>query len=158
MTTTFTLDEIDRKLLRALDADPRLPTAVLADSLGYARRTVQVRLARMIERGIYRPHSTRVDPAVIGYEQAAYVSAEVEQASLREAVAALTLIPEVLHVAGVAGQWDLMCEVVAKNPDDLFDVGQRILSCPGIRRTTTSLVLRDLIPYRTAGLIWPSDS
>lgn len=158
MTIPATLDEIDRRIIAALDDDPRLPTAAIAEKLGYARRTVQVRMARMADRGLYRAHSTRVDPQAIGYEQYAYVHAEVEQALLRNAVAALAAIPEVLHVVAVAGEWDAMCEVVARSSSDLFDIGQRILSCPGIRRTTTSLVLRDLVPYRTTGLVRPGAS
>ena len=37
--------------------------------------------------------------------------------------------------------------------DDLYGIGQRILRVGGIRRTSTSIVLRQLMPYRTAQLL-----
>lgn len=147
------LDDIDKRILRALDEDPRLPVVVLADALGYARRTVQLRLARLEADGFYRPHSTRLLPERLGFTQHAYVSAEVEQARLTAAVRVLADIPYVLHVTAVAGSFDVLCHVVARSSDHLFELGQQILSCPGIRRTTTSLVLRELVPYRTVGLL-----
>ena len=153
MARSTTLDDLDRRIIKALDSDPRLPTAALAEKLGLARRTVQLRLARLVERGVYRDHSTRINPKAIGFQQHAYVSADVDQASLRKAVAALAGIPEVLRVVAVAGEWDVVCEVVAQDSEALFDVGQSILSCPGIRRASTAIVLRDLVPYRTIGLL-----
>jgi hypothetical protein len=42
---------------------------------------------------------------------------------------------------------------VAIDADDLYRVGQRILSCTGIRRTSTSITLKELIPYRAAQLL-----
>lgn len=147
-----TIDAVDARLLAALDADPRLPTAAIAEKLRLARRTVQLRLARL-EAEAYSPHSTRVAPRALGQSLRAVVNAEVQQSRLDDAVEALAAIPQVLQVAGVAGDWDLLCEVVAPDADGLYEVGQRILACPGIRRTATSLLLRDLVPYRTRPLI-----
>ena len=41
------LDETDRRLLLALDEDPRLPVAILAQRLSLARGTVHARLERL---------------------------------------------------------------------------------------------------------------
>jgi len=42
---------------------------------------------------------------------------------------------------------------VAIDTSHLYQVGQDILACPGVRRTRTALVLRDLVPYRTRPLV-----
>lgn len=147
-----TLDATDRRILLALDADPRVPVLVLAQQLGLARRTVQTRLARL-EAGALRPHSDRVRPAALGYGVRAIVTAEVDQDMLPSAVAALAALPEVLEVSATIGDGDLMCQVVAVDADDLYRVGQQILRCPGIHRTRTALLMRALLPFRTTGLL-----
>ncbi|GAA5168148.1 MULTISPECIES: Lrp/AsnC family transcriptional regulator [Amycolatopsis] len=152
-----TLDATDRRILRALDDDPRVPVLLLAQRLGLARKTVQTRLARLQDAGVLRPHSDRVRPSSLGYAVKALVTAEVEQARLDEAVAALRRIPEILHCAATTGDGDIVLQVVARDPDDLYRVGQRILSCRGIRRTSSALLMRDLIPYRTTALLEAAD-
>lgn len=158
VTTDAELDRTDRRILLALDADPRLPVLLLAQQLGLARKTVQNRLTRLQGAGLLRPHSDRVRPASLGYSVTALVTAEVEQAHLEAAVAALRAIPEILHCAATTGDGDLVLRVVARDSDDLYRVGQKILTRPGIRRTSTSLLMRDLIPYRTTALLAAADN
>ena len=47
VVTLQELDATDRRILAALDEDPRVPIMVLAQRLGLARGTVQSRLERM---------------------------------------------------------------------------------------------------------------
>jgi DNA-binding Lrp family transcriptional regulator len=147
------LDPTDKRILRALDEDPRVPIMVLAQRLGLARGTVQTRLERMAASGALRPNSSRVLPAALGRGVAASVSAELDQSHLNEAIAALRKIPEVLECHAPAGDTDLLIRVVATSPDDLYRVSEEIRLCPGIVRTSTSMFLREVIPYRTTGLL-----
>lgn len=147
------LDATDRRILTALDDDPRVPIMVLAQRLGLARGTVQSRLERMTASGALRPNSSRVLPAALGRGVAAAVSAELDQSHLNEAITALMEIPEVLECHAPAGDTDLLIRVVATSPDDLYRVSEEIRLCPGIVRTSTSMFLREVIPYRTTGLL-----
>ena len=147
------LDATDKRILRALDEDPRVPIMVLAQKLGLARGTVQSRLERMAVSGALRPNSSRVLPGALGRGVAASVSAELDQSHLNEAIAALRKIPEVLECHAPAGDTDLLIRVVATSPDDLYRVSEEIRLCPGIVRTSTSMFLREVIPYRTTGLL-----
>ena len=52
-----------------------------------------------------------------------------------------------------AGETDLLCRVVARDPDDLYRAAEEIRLCPGISRTRTSVYLRLLVPYRTSRLL-----
>ena len=153
VVTLQELDATDRRILLALDKDPRLPIMVLAQKLGLARGTVQSRLERMTLSGALRPNSSRVLPSALGRGVAASVSAELDQSHLNEAIAALRNIPEVLECHAPAGETDLLIRVVAKSPDDLYRVSEEIRLCPGIVRTSTSMFLREVIPYRTTGLL-----
>ncbi|TIH28924.1 Lrp/AsnC family transcriptional regulator [Subtercola vilae] len=166
-----TLDGTDRRILRALDDEPRAPVMLLAERLGLARATVQTRLERMAGRAagagaagtgasgtpapVLRPNSVRIEPSALGFGLRAFVTAEVDQELFDQTITALTGIPEVIECSAIAGADDIICQVIARNADHLYEVGQAILRCRGIRRTSTSIVLRQLMPYRTAQLLSP---
>lgn len=153
MDEMHTLDVTDRKILKQLDRDARMPVAMIAHELGLARGTVQARLDRMQEHGVFREHSARVKPAAFGRPVAAMVQARLDQHLIGEAIQALSDIPEVLECFAPAGDTDLLLRVVARDPDDLYRVSEEIRLCPGINRTSTSLFLRQVIPYRVSGML-----
>ena len=147
------LDDTDRRILVELDDDPRLPTVVIAQRLGLARATVQSRLDKLASSGVLRANSSRVRPDALGRGISASVRAELDQHLILDAIEALKLIPEVLECFAPAGDDDLLLRVVARTPDDLYRVSEEIRLCPGIVRTSTSLFLREVIPYRMSALL-----
>ncbi len=146
-------DATDRRILLELDEDPRLPVALLAQRLSLARGTVHARLDRLSREGVLRANSTRVTPAALGYGVAASLRVELDQHLIAQAIEALRNVPEVLECFAPAGDTDLLLRVVAKSPDDLYRVAEVIRLCPGIQRTSTSLFLREVIPYRMEALL-----
>lgn len=149
----YQLDETDCRILAVLDEDPRMPVLLLAQKTKLARGTVQSRLERYRELGLLRLASTRIPPSALGCGLAATVSVELDQHQLEDAVTALRQIPEVLECFAPAGGTDLLCRVVARNPDDLYRVSEEIRLCPGILRTSTSVFLREVVGYRIRPLL-----
>jgi DNA-binding Lrp family transcriptional regulator len=146
-------DAIDRAILEALDADPRMTILGIAHRTGLARGTVQARLDRFEREAVLRPHSVRINPEALGMGISAHVAAELDQHRIDLAVEGLRAIPEVIECLAPAGETDLLCRVVARDPDDLYRVSEEIRLCPGILRTRTSMFLRQPIPYRMAPLL-----
>jgi DNA-binding Lrp family transcriptional regulator len=153
LTTKDTADAIDARLLLALSRDPRAATIALADEVGVSRNTVQARLNRWAQSDALTSFDRRIDPAFLGYPMRAFVLTRVRQRLLTEVSAALTGIPEVVEVYGLSGGADLLIQVVTKDADDLYRVAGQILEIRGVRRTNTSLVMRELVDYRLAQLI-----
>lgn len=153
----YHLDATDRRILTELDSDPRATIMALAQRCVLARGTVQSRLERYEREGVLRAPSVRIEPSALGRDLSAMVAAELDQHQLERAVAALRRIPEVLECFAPAGETDLLCRVVARNPDDLYRVAEEIRLCPGIVRTRTSVYLRRLVPYRMAPLLASED-
>lgn len=149
----YQLDDTDRRILAVLDEDPRMSVLLLAQKTKLARGTVQSRLERYRELGLLRLSSTRIPPSALGCGLAATVSVELDQHLLEDAVTALRQIPEVLECFAPAGGTDLLCRVVARNPDDLYRVSEEIRLCPGILRTSTSVFLREVVGYRVRPLL-----
>ncbi|MGW0019727.1 Lrp/AsnC family transcriptional regulator [Rhodococcus sp. NPDC003382] len=147
------LDATDARLLLELTRTPRATGVELAARLGLSRNTVQARLARWEAEGVLASFERRVDPRALGYPLAAYVATRVDQHRLDSVVAALAEIPEVTEVYGMAGQTDLSVKVVATDADDLYRLAGQILEIPGVERTNMALVMRELVPQRTAPLL-----
>jgi DNA-binding Lrp family transcriptional regulator len=153
LTTRDTADAIDARLLLAMNRDPRAATIALADEVGVSRNTVQARLNKWTRSKALTPFDRCIDPAFLGYPLRAFVLTRVRQRLLTEVSAALTEVPEVVEVLGLSGGADLLIQVVVKDADDLYRVAGQILGIRGVRRTNTSLVMRELVDYRLTQLI-----
>lgn len=147
------IDDLDGRLLRALDSSPRATVQYLADHLGIARGTAHAHLSRLFDQEQLAPTSTRLRPAGVGRPLRALVTAEVDQSRFEGMIDALRQIPEVVECVAISGQSDLSIEILARDADDVYRITQRIMECRGIRRTATSLVLRELIPRRMSQLL-----
>ena len=147
------LDATDARILLALAGQPRSTAIGLASQLRLSRNTVQARLARLEDGELLATFERRVSPKALGYPLTAFVTAQVIQRELDDVAAALAAIPEVLQVHGMTGPTDLLIHVVAADADDLYRIAGQILAIPGVERTSTALVMRDLVSYRIAPLL-----
>lgn len=146
-------DRADRAILRVLVEDPTATGVQISERTGLARNTVRTRLARYETEPALLPFEHRIAPSFLGFALRAYVTMTVIQRELDDVARALTSIPEVLEVSGVAGGADLIVLIVARDTDDLYRIAGAILDIPGVVRTETGLVMRELVPYRTAQLL-----
>lgn len=81
------------------------------------------------------------------------VTAEVDQEQLEYLISDIEKIPAVIECFAIAGSSDLMIEIVARDAEDVYVVTQDLMRCRGIRRTQTSIVLRQLIERRQSQLL-----
>lgn len=147
------LDAVDLDLLRALADDPRATVVALADRLGMSRNTVQARMARLERTEVLLSYERALSPAAMGFPIEAFIHVTVRQAELPRIRAELEQIPEILQAHGMSGQIDLVARVACRDTQHLFDVDARILAVDGVERTETSLVMREIIPYRVGPLM-----
>jgi DNA-binding Lrp family transcriptional regulator len=153
MLNNACIDATDARILLELVKHPRATTIAVADEAGIARNTAHARLDRLECRGALGTFELRVNPEALGYPLTAFVTAQVTQRKLDEVAVALAAIPEVLQVHGISGQTDLLIHVVATHADDLYRIAGQILAIPGIERTSTALVMRQLVGYRITPLL-----
>ena len=146
-------DQTDARLLLALAEQPRATAVALAEQTGLSRNTVQARLLRLEQAGVLDPFEKRIPPRALGYPLTAFVTMVVTQQRLDEVAAALADVPEVLQVHGISGQPDLFVHVVAEDADDLYRIAGQMLAIPGVERTSTALVMRELVSYRITPLL-----
>ena len=147
------VDPLDARLIRAMAETPRAGVMELARQLGVARGTVQARLEKLQRRGIVTGFSPDVDLRAMGYGVLAFVTLEIAQGRLRDVVAHLAGIPEVLEVHATTGPGDLHARVVARTNEHLQHVIGAILTVEGISRTTTQIALSEQLPLRILPLV-----
>lgn len=147
------MDQLDARILLALDDDPDASVLALARRLGIARNTLTARLARMQEAAVLGPFSRRVEPASLGLGLTAFISVELSQEAGEDATAALRQVPEVIEMHAITGEADLLLKVVAGSTADLHRLNGRLLAIPAVRRTSTAISLAEEMPLRLRGLL-----
>ena len=147
------LDQLDARILLALDTDPDATVLALAHSLGISRNTVHARLRRMTENGALGSFSKRVAPAALGYPLVAFVWIAISQAENDPSVEKLAEIPEIVEMHATTGDADLLVKVVARDPADLRRLTGRMLAVDGVVRTNTALSLVEAMPHRVRSLL-----
>lgn len=147
------LDHVDLELIAALSSDPRATVVALAEKLGLSRNTVQARMARLDQAGVFQSFERSISPAALGFPLQAYISIGLDQTQLPRIVEEMRRIPEIVQVHGVSGQVDMLALVACRDARHLFDVDARILAVPGVERSETRLVMNESIPYRVTGLM-----
>lgn len=150
----MSIDKLDAELIALLTAEPRLGVFEASRRLGVARGTVQARLDRLQRSGIVKDFAPTIDSERLGYPVTAFVTAEISQGDSDKSVLEhLQAIPEVLEVHTITGAGDLMIRAVARSNADLQRVIDRIVSDPGITRTSTVIALATRIDHRAVPLV-----
>lgn len=147
------LDELDSRLLRELDAAPRVGVLELSRRLGVARATAQARLDRLVARGVIATFAPTLDPVALGYTVTAFATLEIRQGRGRVVLEHLQAIPQVLEVHTITGQGDMLCRVVARSNADLQHVLDRVTEFPEIVRTSTVIALSNPVTHRVLPLV-----
>jgi len=147
------VDELDARLILALNRTPRAGIMELARQLTVARGTVQARLDKLQSRGVITGFGPDLDLRVMGYTVLAFVTLEIAQGRLDDVTEHLAGIPEVLEAHAVTGPGDLHCRVVARTNEHLQEVIARILDVSGIMRTTTQIALAEQLGHRLVPLV-----
>lgn len=147
------VDATDARILLALDEDPEATVLALAGTLGLARNTVHARLRRLRESGAVGAPSRRVEAAALGYPLLALVTLSISQAQAGETTTGIAAIPEVVEVLATTGDGDLLARVVARDTRDLHRVGTLVLTVPGVLRSSTVIVLDEVLPATVVPLL-----
>jgi DNA-binding Lrp family transcriptional regulator len=135
------LDDIDQQLISLLAANARTPAALLARRLGLSRSAVQERLKRLERDRVITGYTIALGEAAARTGVSAQVMLTLDPKLQDRAVEALRGLPEVKSARTVSGIYDLVAEVTAPTSEALDEVLTRIGKLPGVKRTTSSIVL-----------------
>jgi len=136
------LDELERRIVAALQIDPRASWSQLSSAVGVSETTVLRRVQRMREAGQLIV-TAAPDPLRCGLGQPAMVYFRTVPGHSAELAHQLARRPDVRYVALLAGVRDVMCELIARDHDHLTQVITKELPGAGsVLSSTTAVVLR----------------
>ncbi len=138
------LDDTDRRLLRELVADARIPNNALAQRAGIAPSTCLGRVRALRHSGVIRGYHADVDPAALGRPIQAMISVRLQshaRGHIPDFMAKIATLPEVLNVFFLGGADDFHVHIAATSTDNLRDfVVVNLSGDPDVALTETNLI------------------
>jgi DNA-binding Lrp family transcriptional regulator len=146
------IDRIDRQILAQLEEDGRLTVTELAARINLSVSPCHRRLRELERSGAVRGYRAIVDPAAVGLAFQALVFASLHQAD-HDTVAtfedALLAIPQILQAQRLFGDPDYLLRVVAADlPSFQQFYDEQLSTLPGLRRLTSTIVMKDVVDHR----------
>jgi DNA-binding Lrp family transcriptional regulator len=138
------VDDIDRRILSVLAADARTPNNALAEIVGIAPSTCLGRVRSLRESGVIRGYHADIDPAAFGRPLQAMIAVRLQshaRGHIREFVAKVAALPEVLNVFFLGGADDFLVHIAAASTENLRDfVVVNLSGNPDVALTETNLI------------------
>lgn len=122
------LDAMDRKILKALQADGRLTNRALAALISLSPSGTLSRVRRLEKTGVIKGYRAIVDPALGQRRVTIWVNLALTshtQGQLRKFEQTLTKTPEVIDAWKVAGQTDYQLRVMVASPGEWNEIAER---------------------------------
>ncbi|MFT2015877.1 Lrp/AsnC family transcriptional regulator [Streptomyces sp. 796.1] len=138
------LDPIDRDILRMLQQDGRASVRSVAERVHISRANAYARINRLIDDGVIRGFSARINQERAGQAASAYITLKIVQNSWRTVREKLQELPGTAHIALVSGDFDVLLLVHTADNRALRElVLTRIQAIPEVLSTRTLLVFEE---------------
>ena len=135
-------DELDRRIIEALQIDGRASHAKMARDLGVSEGTVRRRLARLLGDRVIRVIAY-AEPAQCGYHTSAFIRLQVDPARVEAVAEQLAELAETEHVAITTGSYDIFIWVNLASSEALASfLHAKVGTVPGVRQTETFVSLQ----------------
>jgi Lrp/AsnC family leucine-responsive transcriptional regulator len=146
--TMVELDDIDRRIVAALQADGRLAMVDLADKAGLSPTPCQRRVKRLEEEGVIARYAALVSPPALGFDLQAMVQVTLNDHSEKTVEAfeaAIRSRAEVVACYAMTGDMDFLLHVQATNLASFSEFAMKaLLRMPGVRGTRSSFIVQEV--------------
>jgi len=142
----MSLDEIDRRILKALQQQGRMSNSDLSEKVHLSPSACHRRVQRLEAEGYIRGYVALLDARKMGVPTTVFVEITLQgQADevLDAFEKAVARIPAVLECHLMAGSADYLLKVVAENTEDFARIHRQFLArLPGVGQMQSSFALR----------------
>jgi Lrp/AsnC family leucine-responsive transcriptional regulator len=146
------MDDIDARILRAVQRDASRPVAELAREVGLSPSACHRRVKLLEAAGLITGYVARLDRAALELPVQVFVEITVSsqsQEALEAFETAVTRFDEILECHLTTGQADYLLRVVARDVADYDDIHRNCLArLPGVASMETIFVLRSIREWR----------
>jgi Lrp/AsnC family transcriptional regulator for asnA, asnC and gidA len=138
------IEGVEWGIVELLREDGRMSNREIGRRLGVSEGTVRSHLKRLEDNRLMKIAAVTTLGA-LGMRAAAQVGVFVEHGRAREVAKALAEMPEMTFVAITFGQFDIVAIPLVNSREELLELlGDRISAIPGVRRTETIEILRNV--------------
>lgn len=141
-TGGVSVDELDLRIIGALELDGRRPVADIARALAVPKSTVQRRLDALIREQVIQV-AAYADSARLGLGMHVHLNLQVELAHFQEVIDAVGGLTEVRWLAVMTGPHDLVAEAYFASAAHLHAfIRDKLAPVPGLKSVETAVILR----------------
>lgn len=142
------MDEIDRRILRALQRDGRITNLDLAKAVHLSPAATLERVRRLQQNGVILGYGARLDPAKLNRALLIFVEITLDRTSagvFDQFARAVRATPEILECHMVAGGFDYLIKARVRDMAAYRKfLGDTLVMLPGIRQTHTYTVMEEV--------------
>ena len=113
------MDDIDRKILKLLQANARMSLKTIAEKTFLSSPAVSARIERLEKDGIIAGYHAFVDPMKLGYHILAFINLDVVPEDKPKFYAYANDVPNVLECNCVTGEYSMLMKVAFQSTMDL---------------------------------------
>jgi len=141
------LDQVDMKILRALEEDSRVSLRKLAQRVGVTTNILRNHMENLEHEGVIRGYVPIVDTAKMGYALTAIIMIQIEGGHIREVEDEIAKEDNVLSVYDITGEYDAAVFAKFRDNPSLNDFLKKLLSERFIKKTNTLVALNAVKEY-----------
>ena len=140
------LDAIDRKILKYLIGNARMPFLEIARECGISGAAIHQRIRKLQEAGVIQGSRLVVDPKTMGFDVCAYVNVTLKDPQLlNPTMEHLREVPEIVEAHFITGKGSLMVKLYCVDNEHLMrTIFEGILRIPGVSATETILSMQEV--------------
>jgi Lrp/AsnC family transcriptional regulator, regulator for asnA, asnC and gidA len=129
---TILLDQLDKQIIRELQTDTRRSNRQISKKLGTSEGTIRNRTRRLQKDNLLKLHASLILPS-LGFNFSCFIGLNIDLNMLLTIEKELTKIPNVLFVANITGQLNLMLMATFRSMEEYRDFMRDVIfKTPGI--------------------------
>ncbi len=137
------LDEIDRNILRILQADARKSYREIQNKLGISIGTIHNRIAKLKKNGVIKGYTLRLNNEKLGYKLSFLIRINCDGKFTEKILEDLKEIPEVCSIFHTTGEQSAALICRFKESGDVHTFIRELNQKEYITRTNSNMILKE---------------
>ena len=139
------LDAIDRKILKYLIKNARMPFLEIARECGISGAAIHQRIRKLDESGVILGSRLIVDPKMLGFDVCAHIGIIIKDPQqLMQTMEKLRDVPEIVECHFITGSYNILAKLCCLDNEHLMrTIFDGILRIPGVSTTETFISLQE---------------
>lgn len=138
------IDDIDRKIIRLLQINPRISYSEVAKEIGFSRNAIKYRIKSLQEEGYLLGFRAVLNPVKFGKKITAVISFKTDLSDINNVKKELLEIPEFLMVLHVSGNYPFVAVGLFEDHEALDNFLNNDLSSIPVREYDVKVLIDEI--------------